>query len=330
MRRHFILFFLVINYLSSRSGGGSTFVTFVVLSDAIGSTVMRGVIMSRYLSVRSAVVAAIDLPSHVDHALAMRGNTRHICVIVKYPFNFERTAYECRTRLGATLMWDTLDLPSQLDEVVAHASVVDAWLVANTYVRDAFLRRGARAVHILPHHHTNFKHVHNECRRDEPIRVAAFIGSPDNALREEQLAFLTSALWTQQAIRFRVITSRDPSKNASQDRYHEHLDDVDVAVIWPNRHDEFTLKYRPVTRLVHWWSHGVPVVYYPTPSYREAATPAIASLCAARTLDALLARIRHLSTTPALRCRLAADVLRRSEAYNASAIAARYASLLLQ
>ena len=50
----------------------------------------------------------------------------------------------------------------------------------------------------------------------------------------------------------------------AQDVYHTAVDDVDIAIIWPQDHGDLETYFKPVTRLVYWWSHGVPVIFYPT------------------------------------------------------------------
>eukprot|EP01138_Halocafeteria_seosinensis_P005794 gb/GECG01005923.1/.p1 GENE.gb/GECG01005923.1/~~gb/GECG01005923.1/.p1 ORF type:complete len:495 (+),score=27.94 gb/GECG01005923.1/:1-1485(+) len=67
------------------------------------------------------------------------------------------------------------------------------------------------------------------------------------------------------------------SRNAlwrTQKAHHqaEHLADVDVALLWPpSTTDTVAFATRPVTRLVHWWSHGVPTVFFPYSAYVETA-----------------------------------------------------------
>ena len=49
-----------------------------------------------------------------------------------------------------------------------------------------------------------------------------------------------------------------------QDVYHAAVDDIDIAIIWPQDDGHLETYFKPVTRLVYWWSHGVPVIFYPT------------------------------------------------------------------
>lgn len=45
-----------------------------------------------------------------------------------------------------------------------------------------------------------------------------------------------------------------------------------AALVWPPEASEFTVKYRPITRLITWWSLGIPTIYYPYQSYLDVAS----------------------------------------------------------
>eukprot|EP01138_Halocafeteria_seosinensis_P005791 gb/GECG01005920.1/.p1 GENE.gb/GECG01005920.1/~~gb/GECG01005920.1/.p1 ORF type:complete len:486 (+),score=31.81 gb/GECG01005920.1/:1-1458(+) len=50
------------------------------------------------------------------------------------------------------------------------------------------------------------------------------------------------------------------------------IEDVDIALLWPpDGSTSVTFAARPVTRLVHWWSHGVPTIFFPYSAYTETA-----------------------------------------------------------
>jgi hypothetical protein len=54
----------------------------------------------------------------------------------------------------------------------------------------------------------------------------------------------------------------------AQMKFHQGISDVDIAFLWPPD-DLVTTLYRPPTRLLYWWSHGVPTVFFPYKSYVE-------------------------------------------------------------
>jgi hypothetical protein len=67
---------------------------------------------------------------------------------------------------------------------------------------------------------------------------------------------------------------------SSQQKYHDvaWVDSIDVALLWlragmdrrtPSNFSQAL--FRPHTRLLHWWSHGVPSLFYPFASYVETA-----------------------------------------------------------
>ena len=62
--------------------------------------------------------------------------------------------------------------------------------------------------------------------------------------------------------------------SGDQRKYHVGVaSGVDLAVLWPPNHLETTM-HRPPTRLLYWWAHGVPTVFFPYKSYEEVAEAA--------------------------------------------------------
>jgi hypothetical protein len=72
---------------------------------------------------------------------------------------------------------------------------------------------------------------------------------------------------------------------------------------------------RPLTRLVHWWSHAIPTIYYGTQTYLEvshAHNTAVDFAC--YSLRCVVDKITQLQRA-ADRCRLAKEVLEVSSHY---------------
>lgn len=67
----------------------------------------------------------------------------------------------------------------------------------------------------------------------------------------------------------------DPSlfNFSSQRKFHDvsWVDDIDVALLWPPNRRARTLLHRPPTRMLWWWSHGVPTILFPYAAYIETA-----------------------------------------------------------
>jgi hypothetical protein len=55
--------------------------------------------------------------------------------------------------------------------------------------------------------------------------------------------------------------------------HHKMAEGIDIAFVWPphTNPDYYTQNLRPPTRLIFWWSHGVPTIYFPYKSYDEVA-----------------------------------------------------------
>jgi len=65
---------------------------------------------------------------------------------------------------------------------------------------------------------------------------------------------------------------------SSQAFYHDvpWIDEIDVALLWPSQQNYRSneLEARPPTRMLFWWSHGVPTIFYPFAAYVEVARAA--------------------------------------------------------
>jgi hypothetical protein len=114
---------------------------------------------------------------------------------------------------------------------------------------------------------------------------------------------------------------------------HRAINDIDVAIIVPDRmdkehHDE-ALAYRPNTRMTMFHSHGIPVVSVPYESYREInAQYGLPSLFFNETHE-MLDMLDTLLDDPRTFARLKEQTLHASAAFSLDAIARHYEAYLL-
>lgn len=120
--------------------------------------------------------------------------------------------------------------------------------------------------------------------------------------------------------------------NASgQRRFHDRpvLDDVDVAILWPNLDQPGMVAHSPPTRLLYWWSHGVPCIFFPYGSYLDAARraryelPGGRGLPMASTAKGVEGVLGRLAGDPAARVALAKAGLAGARLYSGERVAAR-------
>lgn len=127
----------------------------------------------------------------------------------------------------------------------------------------------------------------------------------------------------------------------TQEPFHRNstLDDIDLALVWPPRgdYDMLHLAARPVTRLVHWWSHGVPTIYFPYMSYTETADAygyyncdelGLLPLRYATSMKVVDTLISVLLKNPSLRDCLSARGRQIAELFSPKIIASRFVRVL--
>lgn len=241
-----------------------------------------------------------------------------------------RLVDRCHQR-GGRFVWEVLDLPGVLSYVDYLKDTVDLWLASNRAAAAIFLMRGAQRVAVANHHHTNLLNRVSPCRQG-PVRVvASTYASVNQPIEfERQLTVLLAA----HSIEYRPVLSKffleseEPtaSNGWHQAAFHEGLEDVDVAVIFPpNTTDITQTVLRPVTRLAFWWSHGIPVVYFPTATYVEAVQVAnVGADLACANVECVVERILALSNDHVRRCEHAAAVLVASRHFQVQASATQF------
>lgn len=123
--------------------------------------------------------------------------------------------------------------------------------------------------------------------------------------------------------------------------FHNHsiLKEIDIGLLWPpqSKSSPELLALRPVTRLVHWWSHGIPTIFFPYMAYTETAEAYEYYKCdelrllhlryasSMEVVEKLLGILRH---SPALRECLSAAGLRIAKDFSPKMIASRFVTVL--
>ncbi len=278
-----------------------------------------------------AAVSAVD--SRVFETSTSRVD---VCVCAKCNgLMVEDLCRVCHER-GGRFVWEVLDLQGQMSYVDHLKACVDLWLTSSRVAAALFESAGAKRAVAVPHHHTNLDNAVSECRRDAPVRVVASTFAQIN----EPSAFDAdlARLLARDGIEFRSILSKyvleapSAANNWNQAGFHVGLDDVDVAVIWPPHVDLQFVALRPVTRLAHWWSHGIPVIFHKSvAAYADAVIDAggVGAELACADIECVVARVRQLSADPALRCRHAAAALEASRRFNVTNSATEYLAAIL-
>jgi hypothetical protein len=317
------------------------FITTSHLNRTLASGVLRGKMFVPFVQtaldtrLRSAKVECVDAAE-----FELETNPLHsvdICVCVKCSsVMVNRLVDRCHQR-GGRFVWEVLDLPGVLSYVDYLKDTVDLWLASNRAAAAIFLAHGAQRAAVANHHHTNLLHRVSPCRQG-PVRVVASTYASINQPVEFERRL--TELLAAHSIEFRPVLSKffleseEPtvSNGWHQAAFHEGLDDVDVAVIFPpNTTDITQTVLRPVTRLAFWWSHGVPVVYFPTATYVEAAQVTnVGDELACATVECVVERILALSQDPVRRCAHAAAVLEASRHFEVQASATQFVDTVLR
>lgn len=298
--------------------------TVVFLKDTNwASGVMRGDIVASYLN-EYARVSARSVPV-VDFLRETPAPLTHcVCVKCNVWQNTSQLIDVCHAR-GGQFVWDPLDHPQTLQMIQRYADVVDGWFVSNEYVAAVARGHGAQQVRVLRHPHSNFANVTRDCRA--PVRTVGFTASVQNRPGVDDWALLTSALRARGLdLRFLPTQALATDKPKwGQAAAHAIPDEIGLALIWPPSMDDFTLNWRPNTRLTHWWSHGIPVAYFPYMSYLFAAGPVgLVNSSACRSPTECAALLGALAKNADRRCAHARRVLEAAEDYSYASVVREY------
>lgn len=261
-------------------------VVFIALAPTWGSAIMRGnmtvdklrdtghaahlVRTKAFLAETEAVVAG-KVEDVADPDLA---GLPFICVCVK--FCDAKVIAACRAR-NAAILWDMLDVQPELlsPDIVRTVDTV----VANSERHATILaspKHAARSVRLVYHHHSNSFGIAAPPHwppAQAPARLC-FTAAATNALHARDEQAIRDAAEAAGFAFVKVPIGGAAVPPSEDDPYEQRsvllplVDGCDAAIIWPrNSTDDFTLNYRPVTRLITWWSVNIPTVVYPYAAY---------------------------------------------------------------
>jgi hypothetical protein len=306
----------------------------------LASGVLRGKMLAPFVQTalrRTSSGSSGEVRVVVSDQFEIESSRVDVCVCVKCNgVMVDRLVDRCHQR-GGRFVWEVLDLAGVISYVDYLKSTVDLWLVSNRPAAALFLWRGAKRAAVAHHHHTNLLARTTDCRRNAPVRVVASTYAATNQPLEFERRL--AARLAEHRIDYRPVLSKffldteNPSADNGwlQSGFHEGLDDVDVAVIFPPAIDLTHTMLRPVTRLAFWWSHGIPVIYYPTATYVEATHGAgVGTQFACDNVDCVVDRIVELSGDPARRCAYAAAALDASRRFAVQASADQFVDTVLR
>ncbi len=298
------------------------------------SSYLRGTMMAERLSdalaatgVDNASVSAVS-----GFEFAQRATPVDYCICVKWCV--DPAPQHCRRR-GGVMIHDVLDNEDAWRRALRNESSADVHIVSSRTQQQMVAWAGSCAA-LIPHHHTNeFGIVHPDPSR--PVRTVGVLASQDNfppaalldAARDacRQLGVELELRTAPSGVVTRLERASQLEADAGlteQRRHHEALRGIDVALVWPREEASFYhAALRPSTRLVTWWSHGVPAVFYEHENYMALASAA-AVPTHARDAARVSELLRLLIGGPALRRELAATQRHFALWFTPRAIAEQY------
>lgn len=252
-----------------------------------GSTQLRGVMMLMFFNAYPSTCIhgeLLDVPGYLPPSPTLNIASSDVCLCVKWQCT-EDVIFKCR-RQGALLVLDLLDNPIlTTDNPLSDLSVYDLILVNNEYARSSLANHlPSVQIAVLYHQHSNLDGTLSSFSTKLPTQVL-LLGAIQNLPLQDSLKELTAALKANQ---FMLTTQGDMPGTRLLDRemivckqvHHHHSDqwNASLGLIWARNHsDEYETKFRPVTRLVTAWSHGLPTAFSPFQSYLEVCEFALRS-----------------------------------------------------
>ena len=111
------------------------------------------------------------------------------------------------------------------------------------------------------------------------------------------------------------------------------VNEVNIGLLWPPGTNLDDLPHRPPTRLLFWWSHGIPAIFFPYAAYSEVATRfgyrlPNGALPQARSVAEFHAMAAAFVAYAALRTHLSSVGLEASRHFSVESIAAQYLSAI--
>ena len=302
-----------------------------------GSGVLRGDVMAHFLRRNEGVAEAVSLHKA---QFVKRTTKTDFCICVKCsmsgPDTIRGLSRHCE-KLGGRFVFDVIDHNKPMETLRACKSFVSLWLITNSYVEGVFrdyLKEEKQLpasvsgspvtrVAILPHAHSMWYEPTYDCSRKPTI--VGNTGSPNNRqslIWEEALARNLSRYGLHLVNLNALIPDFDVPHEGNrwhQEQIHRPIDAIDLALIWPpEKATELALRWRPVTRLVTWWAHGIPTVFFPTQSYLEVAKEhdGVGKEWMARTEGELVAKLVQLANDREARCAYSRNALEASKDYS--------------
>ncbi len=223
----------------------------------------------------------------------------HVCIFVKWDSrSFPRILSECKKR-GALAFIDLLDYcdANKKNIVDQWPKEIDGFILQSNFQFQVFKSMGFPNSVILHHHHTNTKLKRNSFKNEfNAVQYIGFTGSRKNSGGIIQNFLDDIEMWgSERDIKLVHIVSnriRSEKRNTSdiydQNKYHTGIiESVDVAIVWPKDYSNSEIYFKPITRFIHWLSHGIPTIVYSTQSYIEIAEEFGYPLVAENTEDVL-------------------------------------------
>mmetsp|Transcript_44209 Transcript_44209/g.69130 ORF Transcript_44209/g.69130 Transcript_44209/m.69130 type:complete len:546 (-) Transcript_44209:1030-2667(-) len=228
---------------------------------------------------------------------------------------------------------------------------------ASMVAEAAILARINTQVSVIPHHHTNVRGYSyaEQFERVELLIIGASEHNPvdsDIKFLREGLSRMNTTLRLQSsppaALQSRRKTyvathcsglAGDEKTSCEQVAHHFDFEGAFAGLIWVrDMKDEFEKHYRPNTRLVTAWSHGLPTAFYVTSAYRvvcqslldtemfkgQDLESVIRAVGGARDLSEVLSFVQRIQADTSFRKQLSVTVQAVSQQYTQSSIAALY------
>mmetsp|Transcript_7634 Transcript_7634/g.15537 ORF Transcript_7634/g.15537 Transcript_7634/m.15537 type:complete len:582 (-) Transcript_7634:83-1828(-) len=254
------------------------------------------------------------------------------CIFIKwYNRAFPSLVKECRAR-GAAVFVDFIDYcNTHIKNVIDRfPQQVTGFITQSAWQAEYFRALDYPRSIMLQHPQTNFNNRHNTGERD--VTTIGYTGHWRNLGAANQKLFDQIAEWGKpRGIEFKSIdyykfnnVQKGTVDVFKQAIYHEAIDDVDVAIIWPQAEDDdMEIYFKPVTRLIYWLSHGIPCIFYPTQSYAEFSQD-LGYPLVAKTTDDVMKWLEILKDNKEFRMHVSALGLRGAQQRSAKSTANLY------
>lgn len=263
-------------------------ICFGVSNLRVGSALLRGYQVSQALSQHGIVSKTIDWGELAAETLPIPRDCDIVMLVKEW---HPGLAMKIKQQTRAKLILDVCDnyhLHRMICHKNEHFELVDAFVVTGTYHQIAlsrFFLDEKKPIWVIPHHHTNFRNIVNDVTK--PVKSIGFQGDTLNRLPrsfEEELQGFCSlhglewlTFYTQKA---RKQCATLPFEEIN-DVIHHQLNLIDVGIIFPPKRAPQKpamsvddplfelLLFKPATRLLNFFSHGIPAVSYPYVSNLE-------------------------------------------------------------